>query len=359
MSAVDTLNVATRDFIDKRSKKLVDTVFQASRLAQMLRDKARKYPGGTKITEHVVYAGSGGGAHGRGKTYNNSERQTDQRIQFDPKFLRVPVVLDQIDIRVLNQGPFKVYDILESKMSNAYLTLGAYLEIALYLPGSGNSFDKNINGLAEICNDNSTSSFDGNTYANYGDLSRANANWGAAVKGKVTDINGSISYEKLEETYMAVKFGGIEPKLGQTTPKCVSYIKNKMVSQQRFNDVNQLNAGFNGVKFNRATIVDSRYCPGSEISSDSIVDDYVTYTTEDSTTPLTAYPSVTGETLFWLNTDDEFLHLYISSDKVFGFGFSDFIPDPKSDMLVGAIRACLQLTAPGTRYHHQVKRITG
>lgn len=359
MSAVDTLNVATRDYIDRNAKKLVDTVFQSSRTAKSLKEKARKFPGGTKITEHIVYAGAGGGSHRKGATYVNSERQTDQRLQFDLKYMRIPVVLDQIDIRVINQGPYKVYDILESKLSNAYLTLGAYMEIAIYLPGSGNSFGANVNGLAEICNDNSTSSWDGNTYSEYGELSRANANYGNSVKGVVEDINGAITYEKLEETYMKVKFGGIEPTLGQTTPKCVSYVKNKFISQARFNEVQDPKLGFNGLRFNRAMIVDSRYCPGSEISTDPIADDYVTFTTENETTALTAYPSVTGETLFWLNTDDEFLHLYISSDKIFGMGFSDFLPSPTSDMLVGAVRLGWQLAATGTRYHAQLKRITG
>lgn len=360
MSAVDTLNVATRDYIDKNAKTLVDGVFQASNLAKSLREKARKYPGGTQITEHIVYAGSGGGSHKKGKRYTNSERQTDQRLQFDPKFMQVPVVLDQIDIRVMNQGPFKVYDILESKLSNAYLTLGSYMEIALYLPGTGHaSLSSNIDGLAQVINDNAISSWDGGTYTTYGELSRANANWGPALKGKVTDVNGSITYETLESSYMAVKYGSIEPTLGQTTPKAVSYIKNKFQTQQRFNEVQDPKLGFNGLKFNRAIIVDSRYCPGTEIASDPIADDYVTFTSEEDTTPLTAYPSVTGETLFWLNTDDNYLHLYVSSDKIWGMGFSDFIPSAEHDMLVGRVRLCWQLTCPGPRYQAQLKRITG
>ncbi len=361
MSAVDTLNVATRDYIDRNAKMLVDNVFQASKLAQTLRDKARKFPGGTKITEHIVFAGAGGGAHIRGKKYNNSERQTDQRLQFDPKFVRVPVVLDQIDIRVLNQGPFKVYDILESKLSNAYLTLGAYMEIGLYLPGSGASFAANINGLAEICNDNSTTSWEGNNYQFYGELDRMDANWGTRIKGNITDVNGPITLEILENSYIGATFGGIEPAIGQTTPKCKSFIKFKFQTQQRFNDTQVPGLNFTGLKFNNATIVDSRYCPGSFVSGLSTVGDpvadYVISSTEDASTPLTAYPTVTGETLFWINTDDAYIHFYVSTDRVFGMGFQDFIPSAESDMLVGAVRLCHQLTSPGPRYHAQVKRI--
>jgi hypothetical protein len=136
-------------------------------------------------------------------------------------------------------------------------------------------------------------------------------------------------------------------------------MKNRIFSQQRFNDTQDGTFGFNGIRFNRARIVDSRYCPGTEINSDPIADDYVTNTTADAATPLTAYPTVTGETLFWLNTDDEFMHMYISSDKVFGMGWSDFIPSAESDMLVGAIRLGWQLTCPGLRYQYQLTQITG
>jgi hypothetical protein len=364
MSAVDTLNNATRDYIDKNAKVLVDTVFQSSYLAQMLRSKSRDYPGGTKITEHIVYAGSGGGPHRRGKTYTNSEKQTDQHLQFDPKFVQVPVTLDQIDIRVINQGPYKVYDILESKLSNAYLTMGAYMEIALYLAGSGASLSSNINGLAEICNDNSTSSFDGSTYSQYGELNRTDANWGNAIKGRITDVNGPITYETLESTYMRVKFGAVEPKLGQTTPIGISLIKNKFQTQQRFNEIQEPNLGFTGLKFNRAILVDSRYCPGSEIAGDTIAQDFVTEASADDTTPITTYPGsyavgTTDETLWWLNTEDQYLHLYISNDKIWGLGFSDFIPSQTSDQLVGRVRLGWQITSPGTRYHAQLKRIKG
>lgn len=362
MSAVDTLNVATRDYIDRNAKTLVDNVFQASRLAQTLRGKARKFPGGTKITENIVFAGAGGGGHIQGSKFNNYERQTDQRLQFDPKYVQVPIVLDQIDIRVLNQGPFKVYDILESKMSNAFLTLGAYMEIATYLPGSGASWLANINGLAEITNDNTTSSFDGNTYQLYGELDRTDANWGTRIKGNITDVNGPITYEALENSYTSCSFGGIEPTIGQTTPIGKSRIKFKFQTQQRFNEVQNPKLGFTGLQFNNATIVDSRYCPGSFISGLSTpgdpVTDFVTNTTADQPTPLTAYPSVTGETLFWLNTDDAYLHFYISSDRVFGMGFQDFIPSAESDMFVGRVRLAYQLTSPGPRYHAQLKRIT-
>lgn len=360
MSAVDTLNVATRDFIHNKSKKLVDAVYQASELAKMLRAKARKFPGGTKITEHIVYAGAGGGGHIRGARFVNSERQTDQRLQHDLKYVRIPVVLDQIDVRVINQGPYKIYDVLDSKLSNAYLTLGSQMEIAIYLPGSGASFGANVNGLAEIVNDNSETSFDGNTYQNYGDLDRTNANWGAKIKGNILNVNGQITYETLESTYQTVTFGGIEPTLGQTTPKGLSYMKNRIFSQFRFNDTQNGTFGINnGFRFNRARMIASRYCPGTEIANDTIAADYVTETTSAAATPLTAYPTVSGETLFWLNTDDEYLHLYISSDKVFGMGWSDFIPSAESDMLVGAIRLGWQITCPGLRYQYQLRNITG
>lgn len=363
MSAVDAINVATRDYISKEAKKLTDNVFQNGALAALLKDKARPFPGGTKITENFVYAGMPGGAHRRGARFNNRERQTDQRLQFDPKYIHVDVVLNKIDIRVLNSGPFAVYSLLDSKMSNAYLTMGAFMEIAQYLPGSGASFADNVNGLAEIVADNSTTSFDGNNYATYGDLSRTDANYGNAIKGKVTNVSGPITFETLESTYMDVVYGSVEPNVGQTTPKAYSYIKNKFQTQQRWNEsaLPNVGFGFRGLKFNGATLMASRYCPGTAISgtSDPIAVDYITETTAAAATPLTAYPTLTSETLWWLNADDAYLHLYISDDEIFGLGFDDFIPNPETDELVGRVRLAYNLTSPGPRYHHQLKGITG
>jgi hypothetical protein len=362
MSITDALNVANRDYIADMGESAVlsDNVSQGSAYSTKLRPKARPYPGGTKITENFEYAVMPGGSHPKGVRHVNKERQTTQRGQWDLKYTKVDVVFNKIDIQVLNGGRMMVYDMLKEKMQWAYTTLGMFMEIALYLPGSGASFAQNPNGLAEVINDNSTNSWDGNTYATYADASRADANFGSRIKGNIDPIGGPISYAALEAGYSRAKVGNVQPDLGLTTEKCYSYIKNKFQTQQRFQDTTDITIGFTGLKFNKAVIIASNYVPGSFISGMSTAGDpateYVTTTTATEATPLTAYPTVgTGavETFFWTNSDDRFAHLYISDDEVFSGGFDPFIADLYSDDVVGRVRLAWQYTCINPRFFWQ------
>jgi hypothetical protein len=291
MSITDALNVANRDYIADMGESAVlsDNVSQGSAYSTKLRPKARPYPGGTKITENFEYAVMPGGSHPKGVRHVNKERQTTQRGQWDLKYTKVDVVFNKIDIQVLNGGRMMVYDMLKEKMQWAYTTLGMFMEIALYLPGSGASFAQNPNGLAEVINDNSTNSWDGNTYATYADASRADANFGSRIKGNIDPIGGPISYAALEAGYSRAKVGNVQPDLGLTTEKCYSYIKNKFQTQQRFQDTTDITIGFTGLKFNKAVIIASNYVPGSFISGMSTAGDpateYVTTTTATEATP--------------------------------------------------------------------------
>jgi hypothetical protein len=369
MSIVDALNVANRDYIADMGEAAVlsDNVSQGSALSTKLRPKARPFPGGTAITENFEYASMPGGGHARGVRHVNRERQTTQRGQWQLKYMKVDVVFNLIDIQVLNGGRAMVYDMLKEKMQWAYTTLGMFMEISLYLSGQSVGslpFANNVNGLAEICNDNTTASWDGNTYSTYADASRTDANIGSRIKGQTTSVGGPISYVALESAYSAAKVGNVQPDLGLTTEKCYSYIKNKFQTQQRFQDTIEPTIGFTGLKFNKATIIASNYVPGSFISGMSTAGDpateYVTTTTADQTGALTAYPTVGSgavETFFFANTDDRFMHLYISDDEIFSGGFDPFIRDPYSDDIVGRVRLGWNLTAINPRFQSQLTNI--
>lgn len=365
MSAQATaLNVATREYLPDSARKLVDTFSQSTPLITKLRPKARKYPGGTQIRETIRFRPSSGGGHKRGAPFRNLAYGTAQPIVFDIKDFYIPIVVDKFELGVQNNGADMIFDRLDEVMSSAFETAGQMTEIALYFPGSGNSYASNIAGLAEICNDGSTTSWDGSAYTSYGELSRTDGSqWNNAVKGKVSDVNAAISFSRLNSTYTAVKFGTSMPDIGLSTEKFVSYVADKFQTQQRFTESVEPTIGFTGLKFQKATLLSTRYCPGSEISgSTATVNDPVAYewvytTTIDETTPATAYPTVTGETLFWMNTSDDIIHMYLSSNPVWQLGFEDFIPDTETDELVGRLRLAWQLVSPQTRKLHQVKRI--
>lgn len=364
MSLVDALNVAQRDYIADmgESATLSDNVSQGSAISTKLRPKARPFPGGTKITENFQYNVMPGGGHALGVRHTNTQRQTANRGQWDMKYVKVDVVFNKTQLAVLNGGRMMVYPLLKKELEWAYTTLGMFMEIACYLPGQNVGslpFLNNINGLSEIANDNSTASFDGNTYPTYADASRTDVNVGNRIKGQIASVGGPISYAALEASYASAKVGNMQPDLGLSTEKCYSYIKNKFQTQQRFQDTIEPTIGFTGLKFNKATIIASNYCPGTYISgsNDPAAVEYVTTTTADQPGAITAYPTMTAETFFWANTDDRVMHFYISDSEPYNGGFDPFIADPWSDDIVGRVRLAWNLTAINPRFQAQLTNI--
>jgi hypothetical protein len=265
---------------------------------------------------------------------------------------------------VLNKGPLAVFNLIDSRMTTAYQTIGAQMAIAQYLNGINANYTPNFNGLAEAINDGTTVSWDNSTYPLYGGITR-NGQVGAALNSTPTNVNGPIIYNTLENTYGNAEFGNIQPNLGVTTVKGYSYIKEKFQTQQRFNDTQDPAIGFNGLKFNAATLVKSRYVPGSDITTTSPQSTSnltaVQYLTEMSGGAITAYPALTvssSETLFWLNARKPYLNFYVSDSPRFGFGFTGFKPAQGNTKVVGQVLAACAITLD-PRYHQQIYGITG
>ena len=181
----------------------------------------------------------------------------EQGFQLIPKTFEVGVTLQKEDIQVFNRGELAAFKLVDSRMTTAYMTMGAFLAIGQYMNGQGN-YAANVNGLAEICNDSITAGWDGATYVTYGGITRG-GQVGKALSSPALNVGGTIEYNVLEETYTNCSFGNIEPNLGVVTPLGYSFIKEKFQTQQRFNDTQDPAIGFNGLKFNSATLIKSRY----------------------------------------------------------------------------------------------------
>ena len=356
MAELDQITVATHRYI-RKTPKLIDMVFQNDPLLAHLKSNVREtYDGGRYIGENFYYNGLIGGSYLQGKEFDITEPQVEQQMQFTVKFFQVNVTLSKEDIQVINKGPNAAFRLIESRMTNAYMSIGAHLSIALYLNGQNANYTPNFNGLAEALNDNSTASFDGNTYSTYGTITRGGA-VGTVLNSAPTNVGGPIQLNSLESTYAAACYGTIEPNIGITTALCYSYIKEHFQTQQRFNDTQDPKINFNGLKFNSATLMKSRYCPGTYISAngDPIA---TTYMTQMSNGAVTAYPTITAETLWWLNAKKPFANMYVSNDPEYSLGFTGFKPGQGNTKVAGQILFAGAVTfAP--RYHRQLYGITG
>lgn len=357
---LDQINVTTRRYIDLEPK-LSDFIYNQDALNAMLRKQMeQKFTGGSSINEDFIYDSMPGGGYLKGKTFSTPQKQTEQQLRWDMKYMEIAVTLYQEDIEVLNTGPAAFISILKSRVDQAYMSLGAYVSIATYLNGVDAGYTANLNGLTEALSDGSTNGWNAATYATYGSLTRAT--YSPTLNSKpVAVTNGSIEYNTIDATYMDAFYGSgtYEPNLLVTTPIGYSYIKSKFQTQQRFQEVSAPDIGFRGLSINGATLVASRYCPGSYLSGSSGLADKVAvnYLTETSNGDVTAYPSSTGETLFILNARKPFLKYYVAPGR-FGGGFRDFVPTGNNTVLTGLVLLGHQLTVQ-PRYHRYIYGFTG
>src|SRR5574341_540759 len=169
---LNQLNVATKRFV-RESPKLVDNVFQQGTTARIMQKKCmQKFNGGRLIQENFWYDALPGGPTSPTAELNITQPQVEQAMQFRIKYYFVGITLLKTEIQVENTGPKMIFPIIKSRTENAYATMGAFMELGLFLNGINANYTFNVNGFPEMLNDGSTASWDGNTYANYGNLAR-------------------------------------------------------------------------------------------------------------------------------------------------------------------------------------------
>lgn len=362
---LDQLNVTTRRYI-RSNPALVDGIYNQDPLNYFLRENLKEsFDGGSSINEDFLYNSMIGGPYAKGKKFNIAQRQTEQQLRFDVKLLQVSVPLYQEDFQVFNKGGLAAVKLLKARIDQGYMSAGAFVSILTYLNGINAGYTANVNGLVEALNDGSTAGWDGNTYTTYGTLTRAT--YAPSLNSVPTVVAGALQYDTVDQAYMRAFYGSgqYEPNLIVTTPTGFSYLKSKFQTQQRFQDTKlEVGVGFRGLAFNGATVVASRYCPGSYLTGPAgagTADPVATTVLSEMSSPGGGAPSVTaypvgslgnsGESLWILNARKPFLNYYVSNDPTFGGGFRDFIPEAASTIVVGQVLLAHQLTV-FPRYHN-------
>lgn len=329
-----------------------------------LKENLKKvFPGGTLIQRGFYYETSPSGFISKGQDVDISEKQVEQAYQLLPREQYANVTLSLEDIKVFNKGPAAVFDLVKSRVTNAYMTMTANTAIALYLPGTGAGYTKMLNGLTEICNDGSTAGWSGQTFTTYGGITRG-GQVGDTLSSVPFNVNGTIEYNTLEEQYGNFSFGGDEPNVLITTVLGYSFIKERFQAQQRFNDTQTVALGFTGMKFNSATILRSRYAPGSVISSattnqtNKVANQMLNASSSGVVPNYNAINGAVNETLWMLNARDPWLSFYIVDDELFGGGFTGFKVAQGNFKVAGQIALFCNIIGD-PRYHGQLFGISG
>lgn len=347
MSFLDPVNtIATKRIVPG----VTDLVFKSGPLMAFIKKNClQKYEGGPSWQENFDYGMLNVVAYAPGDTFDLSQQQIATGTTVTPRYYNVvvPAYIEKLKIEM--NGPQAVFDYVDLLMQNAAMTMSARLAVDLYKFGQNQGTDRTlyINGLEEALNDGTNAGPSGNIFASYLTLTRNDVNIGPALNAPMTgptaNVAGSISYPTLEQAWNSVVIGTETPDLNVTTNLGMSYIKMAFQAQQRF-ETSTADFGFQGIKFNGSTILQDQYAPGTAVPS----------TQETNKLGITA---LTGETLWFLNT--KYLRFYLSTDPLFGFGFTGFMPAQNNSVVAGHYKFAGNFTDIAPRYGRVLFGITG
>lgn len=355
MAFLDTVNTITRKTI---VPGMVDQVFKSGpTMAYLKRNSLAKYQGGPSWQENFLYDMMNVTAYNPGDSFDFVEQQIFTGGTVTPRYYNVPVpaLLEKVQLELA--GPEAVFGYIDTLMQAAALTMSAKLAIDIFRHGQTNvtgvttNRSKFINGLDEALCDGYTAGPFGDYFTSYLTLTRNDANIGSALNSPKTastyaptgfvagNVAGPLSYPVLEQAYNSVVYGTESPDLLVTTNKGMSSIKLAFHSQQRYEGTSA-DFGFQGIKFNGATIFQDRYAPGSDIVTASEANKLGRGTSGSA--------EISGETLYFLNT--KYIRFYVSTHPLWGFGFTGFLPAQDNSLVVGHYKFAGNLTVQAPRY---------
>jgi hypothetical protein len=261
------LTVTTRRYIDG-NPELRDLVFNHDPTMSMVGEECHEeVGGGLNWNDNIEYDVQDGGPYSKGQDLPADQRQIEQALQFQPKFNVVMIPFYKEDIKVFNVAgdPTQVVNLITERVDSAFIQMGAQAAIQRYLQGQSASFVKFPNGLLEASSDGVNVGWDGNTYPVYGTLTRSLYGGRMLSPTPYNFAGAAISLPQMEKMYQSVNFGSgkYECNIITTTPTGYGFIRNNYQTQQRFQNVSMGKAGFRGLEYNGATILSSRYAPGS------------------------------------------------------------------------------------------------
>jgi hypothetical protein len=329
---------------------VVDGYFRAGPLIAMCKSRFSRKWIGPQIQENFMYKPMKGGAYRKGTSFDITRRQTRTGLLFGPRYYQVGVTEFLEDLEVELAGPRAAFSVIRTDMAQASLTMSAIMEIAAFHHGQALAADDRsmeINGLEEAFNNGTTASWAGNIFPSYGGQTRLDVSPALDPPAGLIpqDLGGQpISYRVLRHSYFSCIIGNEAPTIGITTNRCMGYIAENFLPHQII-DTTQPEINWPGMKFDKATITMSQYCPGADGVNDVDLGSY----------------NAANETFWWLNFgpqgDDAFIRLYIAQSRKFAFGFTGFKGARQDNQVAGQILFAGNLTVKALRLSRVISGI--
>lgn len=360
---LDPLNVTTQKEI--YPTVIEDLFFLNAPFLAHLRAKALvPFGGGAFMQNDFAYGALIGGFYQPGDNFNINVVDVLSATIFDPKYVQVTLSEYLENMLVTNKGPLAVFSLVNTKLRIAMNTISAIVAVALARHGqpSGSGVvgnrPKAINGWVEAFNNGTDPGWEGSIFANYGTQAR-NGVVGDSLNstplwaGTTGGATAPISYPTIEESYQDHCRGAEEPDLGLGNKAVFSYIKERIQTQQIYQQERDPFYGASGFKINNAMFLKDDYFPSLKYGKNQpLIGNWLTgtFTTPASPTSASNFPSSTlctvGEVFGWFNTSKWMMR--IANDLEFGFGWSGFVRAQDGTRVAGQVKAMtnLQCRAP-------------
>lgn len=230
---------------------LHDNIFNGTPFLYWLNKGGRKrsIDGGADIHEHLMYGKNTLTSYSGYETLNTQAVDGITDAIFPWKQFQVPISISHIEERK-NSGKARLLNLLEAKTKQSQKTMSDGLSTQLYADGTANG-GKNLTGLAAMVTTGTSDVYGGIT------RSAANSWWQA---GHVDNTSEALTYDDMQTAYLTVADGSDAPDLILTAATLYQKYWSLLQPQQRYQDPKTLDAGFQNLTFNGATMMLDKYC---------------------------------------------------------------------------------------------------
>lgn len=351
-TSVADINAFTNRFL---VPKATNVVYKESPLfVRLINRNNVAFPGGTSITEPIIYAELTGGAFAKTGTFDTAYVQTEAAWNVALKYYYTGITLYGTD-SVLNRGREAAFSVVEMKMANAAMKMAKLLATDFYKDGQTSSSDVTTSGgllsestsfdglLAWIDDGNSvgTTTYTAATtiaksFETVGGLTRddlfASTPTFTGATTPLTALGGGNSYvnrgftsfslPEINKAMGYATYGRKSPDMLVCTQTGWNKFWNAIQPNQRYMEESSdlAKIGFRSFQFNGASVVVDQYAP--------------------------------EQVLWMLNTDT--IKLYVSDNPKYQLGFTGFKEAQNSDNYVGQFLFGGALVVPSPRHNAKV-----
>ena len=232
------------------SSKLTDNIFKKTPILYWLNEngRKRKEDGGTYIVEPLLYGKNTLTSYQGYDTLNTQAVEGITSAEFVWKHFQVPISISRPEERK-NSGKHKLINLLSAKVKQSEKTMRDGLSTQIYADGTANG-GLDLTGLAAMVT--------AGTSDVYGNITRSAANswWQSYVSDSAT----ALTYDAMQTAYLTTADGNDTADLIATTQILYQKYWSLLQPQQRYTDTKTLDAGFQNLTFNGATMMLDKYC---------------------------------------------------------------------------------------------------